>query len=235
MRRLDFVGTAFLIALMASAAMSQSSKMNSVAVTHIKAEVPITSLDDPAWQNGKEVAIDTYWSGKEAPNGRHFKARLLWSDTALYVRFEANQEESLIVSDQPDLAKKTLGLWDRDVCEIFVAPDAAKPDKYFEFEVAPTGEWVDVGIEFHNGKRISDFEYSSGMTSAVRIDTGKVTSAIKIPWKALGKTPKHGDRWRGNLFRCVGKDPTRGYLAWQPTLTGEPSFHVPSKFGVFQF
>ena len=31
------------------------------------------------------------------------------------------------------------------------------------------------------------------------------------------------------------EDPTRGYLAWRPTLTKSPNFHVPSKFGNFRF
>jgi alpha-galactosidase len=59
--------------------------------------------------------------------------------------------------------------------------------------------------------------------------------AIKIPWEALGRKPKPGDIWLGNIFRCVGSDPDRGYLAWQPTLTEKPNFHVPEKFGMFSF
>jgi len=73
------------------------------------------------------------------------------------------------------------------------------------------------------------------MQSAAKIEQDKVVMAIKIPFSALGRTPKAGDIWLGNLFRCVGKDPTRGYLAWQPTKTKEPAFHVPKAFGEFQF
>ena len=43
--------------------------------------------------------------------------------------------------------------------------------------------------------------------------------------------PQQGDRWRVNLFRCVGKDPDRGYLAWQPTKMPKPGFHLPEVFG----
>jgi alpha-galactosidase len=73
------------------------------------------------------------------------------------------------------------------------------------------------------------------MESAARIEKGKVVMAMKIPWTAFGVTPKAGDVWLGNLFRCVGKDPTRGYLAWSPTMTANPNFHVPEKFGEFVF
>ncbi|MEP6789325.1 MAG: carbohydrate-binding family 9-like protein, partial [Acidobacteriota bacterium] len=175
------------------------------------------------------------WSGKAAPEVRHFKARMLWSPTALYVRFEAEQHEPLVVSEKPDLTQKVRGLWDRDVCEIFIAPDKTNPNKYFEFEIAPTGEWIDLRVAVLPDTRETDWDYESGMSSAARIEKNKVIMAIKIEWKALGRTPTAGDIWLGNLLRCVGKDPTRGYLAWIATETSEPSFHVPSKFGEFTF
>lgn len=204
-------------------------------IAHIDGDFKITELENTNWDPAKNVDVKTYWSGKPAPDSRHFAARLLWSDKALYVRFESIQEEPLVVSDKPDLRSKTIGLWDRDVCEIFIASEPTKPNKYFEFEVAPTGEWVDLGIEVLPETRVTDWDYSSGMSSAARIEKRKVVSAIRVEWKGLGRTPKAGDKWRGNLFRCVGRDPDRGYLAWQPTLTKEPAFHVPDKFGWFEF
>ncbi len=209
-----------------------SDKIN---VKHVQSDFPITDLDSRSWSAASEVLVDRYWSGIKAPEGRHFTARLIWSDTALYVRFEANQTEPLVVSENPDITAKTDELWDRDVCEIFIAPDKKKRNKYFEFEIAPTGEWIDLGIEVTPKKRLTDLEYNSGMMSAVRIDKDKVVMAIKIEWKAFGKTPRSKDIWLGNIFRCVGKDPTRGYLSWQATKTKVPSFHVPSKFGEFEF
>ena len=216
-------------------AQKMSNSTNALQIRHIKADFPVTDLDNKAWRQAHEVEIGTYWSGDTAPAGRRFTARLLWSDTALYVRFEASQSEPLVISDKPDLTHKTMNLWDRDVCEIFIAPDRSKPNKYFEFEVAPTGEWIDVGLEVLLDKRRSDWDYSSGMKSAARIEKEKVISAIRIEWSAFGKSPKIGESWLGNLYRCVGKDPDRGYLAWRPTQTETPAFHVPSKFGEFVF
>jgi hypothetical protein len=139
------------------------------------------------------------------------------------------------VSDNPRRDQKTLGLWDRDVCELFVAPNADAPERYFEFEVAPTGEWVDLGIHWRAEGRETDWQYHSGATFAARTEKDAVTLTMRIPWAALGGAPRAGARWRANLFRCVGKDPTRGYIAWQPTLTAEPSFHVPQRFGWLEF
>jgi alpha-galactosidase len=204
-------------------------------IFYIEADFPIDEFENAAWKNAEEISIEKYWSGENAPVGRHFKARLLWSRAALYIRFEANQNEPLIISDTPNLESKTRGLWDRDVCEIFAAPDARAPNKYFEFEIAPNGEWIDLAINQMPDKRETDFAYDSKMQTAARIEKDKVWMAIKIDWKAFGKTPKKGDVWRGNLFRCVGSGKTRGYLAWQPTKTAQPNFHVPQAFGEFEF
>ena len=204
-------------------------------VSLVSNDFSVDALDDPVWNGAPTIVIDKYWNGMVAPDGRRLESRLLWSDSALYIRFEARQNEPLIVSDTPVFDQKTLGLWDRDVCEIFIAPSSDKPSHYFEFEVAPTGEWVDLAIEFDGEIRKTDTAYHSGMTCAARIETSVVISAIKLPWTAFGRTPSAGDIWRGNIFRCVGAGPDRGYLAWQPTLTPIPNFHVPAKFGTFQF
>ncbi|HTK38518.1 MAG TPA: carbohydrate-binding family 9-like protein, partial [Pyrinomonadaceae bacterium] len=202
---------------------------------HLKNDFDVTELDSNEWQKAPNVHTEHYWSGEKAAVGRHFSAKLLWSQTALYVRFEANVGEPLVVSEKPDLHSKTHGLWDRDVCEIFVAPDRSVPQKYFEFEIAPNGEWIDIAIDAANGKREADWDYNSGMRSAARIEKDRVISAIMIEWQAFGRTPKTGDIWLGNLYRCVGLDPDRGYLAWRPTLTETPNFHVPDQFGELEF
>ena len=205
------------------------------AVKYAKPDFSIDELENKAWEKTDTITVEKYWSGETAPAGRRFKAKLLWSDAAFYVRFEANQNEPLIVSETPDLTSKTKGLWDRDVCEIFLAPDKNEPRRYFEFEIAPTGEWIDLGIFQKPDERITDWDYRSGMESFAKIEKDKVRLAIKIEWRAFGKTPSAGDVWLGNIFRCIGKGETRGYLAWSPTLTKTPAFHVPEKFGEFEF
>lgn len=192
-------------------------------------------LEKDIWTLAEEIKVQTYWSGQEAPNERHFSVRLLWSEEAFYVRFEANQKEPLVISSQANLLSKTIGLWERDVCEIFIAPEKENPYKYFEFEIAPNGEWLDLEIYQKPSERITYWEYKSGMKSAAKIKEGKVLMGAKIPWQALRKGPKVGDIWLGNLFRCVGKGETRGFLAWLPTETPKPNFHVPEKFGFFEF
>ena len=84
-------------------------------------------------------------------------------------------------------------------------------------------------------KRETNFDFNSQMQTAARIEKDQVLMSIKIHWKAFGKIPQAGEIWLGNLFRCVGKDANRGYLAWRPTATETPNFHVPEAFGEFEF
>ncbi len=209
--------------------------MNNAVVCHVDADFDIAEFSHSAWNQVSDLRIDRYWSGVTAPSGRHFTAKLLWSDTALYVRFQANQAEPLIVSDEPLLSAKTVGLWDRDVCEIFIAPEPADGNSYYEFEIAPTGEWLDLAIQITSEGRLTDWEYNSHMKAAAQINEGTVVMATMLPFSSLGAEPKMGDAWRANLFRCVGRGPDRGYLAWQPTFTDKPNFHVPAKFGRLVF
>ena len=208
--------------------------MDRIPIAHINREIILAELDDGVWANAVNVDVNSYWSGDKAPESRQFTARLLWSDTCLYVRFDAAQHEPLVIGGEIDLTKKAAGLWERDVCEIFIAPDLSMPDKYYEFEVAPTGEWLDLAIDIAP-ERLTDWNYASRMETAAKIDNDKVIEVLKIPFETLGGKPNVGDVWLGNLFRCVGTGATRGYLAWRPTKTAKPSFHVPSAFGEFEF
>ena len=208
-----------------------------VEARRARANIDVAELDHEEWTRARAVRLARYWSGEVAPFARQAEARLLWDAQALYARFVYEQREPFIVSEQPQLERKSLGLWDRDVCEMFVAPRADEPERYFEFEVAPTGEWLDLAIRKTAGGRETDWDFHSGMTAAARINAGCVTLVLRVPWEAFGRArPQAGERWRVNLFRCVGAGAgRRGYVAWQPTLAPEPNFHVPEKFGWLLF
>lgn len=205
-------------------------------IEYISRDFDISDFGNESWRKAKDVSIDRYWSGKSAPKTMHFSAKCLWSDSALYVRFTTKNELPLVVSEKPRLDAKTIGLWDRDVCEIFLAPNRDEFRKYFEFEIAPIGEWLDLAIHQKPDERITDWDFNSGMTSAAKIRKDEVVMAFTVEWKAFGvETPKAGDIWRGNILRAMGSEPNRSYLAWSPTKTEEPNFHVPEKFGEFVF
>ena len=211
------------------------SQAETIEAYHSVADLAAFQLDHPSWNDAPAVKITSYWSGESAPIGRQAEARLVWTNEAICVRFVCNQTEPLVVSSTPQTNNKTIGLWDRDVCEIFLAPHENAPERYFEFEAAPTGEWIDLAVCTMPDKRETDWEFHSGMTAAARVEEDRVVIAIRIPWNGWSLKPRNDERWRVNLFRCVGRGATRGYLAWRPTHTQQPSFHVPEVFGWLLF
>lgn len=216
--------------------MQEVPESRNKVITATHTEVALSNeFDHPEWERSEAAIIARYWSGEPAPASRHAEARLLWSDKALHVRYICRQAEPLIVNDKPQTEKKTLGLWDRDVCEIFLAPDPKVVERYYELEAAPTGEWLDVAIHWTPETRESDWEFNSHMSVAAQIEKDRVTIAMRIPWSRRIHQPQKGERWRVNLFRCVGRDPNRGYLAWQPTKLPKPGFHLPQVFGWLVF
>lgn len=214
---------------------------NIIEVRRAGEEVEAADFNHAAWDKARTVYLTRYWSGEEAPAERHAEARLVWTDTALVARFICQQHEPLTVSATPRVDQKTIGLWERDVCEIFIAPDPRAPERYFEFEAAPTGEWLDLAIHTLPHRRDTDWRFNSGMTVAARIEESSIVVGIRVPWASMlsasasKRPPRAGERWRVNLFRCVGTGDRRGYLAWQPTETPQPTFHVPQKFGWLDF
>ncbi len=178
-----------------------------IVAKYIGEPIAAGEFDHAAWDNCEPVKIEHFWSGDPAPASRHAEARLCWSDEALHVRFVGEQHEPLIVADNPITDRKTLGLWDRDVCEIFVAPDPAHPERYFEFEAAPTGEWVDLGIVVTPTGRETDWEFNSGMTTASKLEGDKLTVGIRIPWSEAITETGEGRRVAGE---CLSLCWTRG-------------------------
>jgi hypothetical protein len=206
-----------------------------VEAQYVSTDFHVTDLDNAEWEYANPVRLERYWSGDPAPAGRCAEVRILWSPDALHLRFVCQQTEPLVVNPNPQTHDKTMGLWDRDVCEIFIAPDANAIERYFELEAAPTGEWLDVAIQWTNDKREADWKFQSHMSASAKVEKHRVTIAMRIPWNQRIHQPQKGERWRVNLFRCVGKDPDRGYVAWQPTRAPTPNFHVPEVFGWLVF
>jgi len=103
---------------------------------------------------------------------------------------------------------------------------------YKEFEVAPNGMWIDLDI---SPSGLADLK--SGMTRSVHVDEKrKIWSAeLAIPMKSITRNFDAHSTWRVNFYRVEGKTEPRKYMAWQPTMTPEPNFHVPEKFGMMRF
>jgi alpha-galactosidase len=122
---------------------------------------------------------------------------------------------------------------DEDACFQKVEGDYDTPyASYKEFEVAPNGMWIDLDI-IPSGRG----DLRSGMTRSVHVDEkNKIwTAELAIPMKALTSSFDPSATWRVNFYRVEGKVEPRDYMAWQPTMTQQPNFHVPEKFGSLRF
>ena len=206
-----------------------------IVARFVERPVSESDFEHEIWSACQPIQIKHYWSGEPAPAARHAEARICWSNEALHVRFVGAQQEPLVVSENPVTDRETLGLWDRDVCEIFLAPDPSNPSRYFEFEAAPTGEWVDLGITLTPTGRETNWDFASGFTTVARVENERLFLGMTIPWSEVLPQPQSGVLWRVNLFRCVGPEAPDRYLAWRPTRTPEPNFHVSEAFGSLQF
>ena len=184
-----------------------------------------------AWQTANAISFSTDWQGKNPDPGRETTVRVLWSDQTLYLRFECKYRELFVFPDSDSNGRRD-HLWDRDVAEVFLQPDPSKERFYREFEVSPNGMWIDLDI-FPGGLQ----NLKSGLQRSVAVDEASHTWAaeLAIPMAALTSHFDPHAIWRVNFYRVEGGQEPRTYLAWQPTGTAEPNFHVPSAFGRLRF
>jgi alpha-galactosidase len=184
-----------------------------------------------AWDKASSLHFDRDWQGKNSDRQRATEVRLLWTADTLFLRFHCQYRSLTVFSDaRPDGWRDKL--WDRDVAETFLQPDASDPRIYKEFEVSPNGYWIDLAVS--HGKIE---ELSSGLKHRVTMDENSRTwtAELAIPMKRLTASFDPKQPWRANFFRIEGEAEPRFYAAWSPTNTPKPNFHVPSAFGQLVF
>jgi hypothetical protein len=184
-------------------------------------------LDEPAWSTAKPVTWSTDWSGAEA--GIATTARFLWSPEALYASFVL-QDAGLNTDLTRPIDVEREKLWAEDCVELFVDPTPETPRGYHEIEVGPFGHFLDLTIG-KGGK--GEVAWSADLRIGTTRDAAKKTATIEIAIRSPDVTSalRAGARLGLGLFRMEGTSP-RHYLAWSPTRTPKPNFHVPEKFGL---
>lgn len=166
------------------------------------------------------------------------EVRAFWTDTDLYLLF-ACPYKKLNTFEPPQNDRPRNKLWDRDVVEFFLGADWNEIRKYREFEISPTGDWIDLAIDL--SRKSYDREWRSGWKTTARIDNKARIwyAAARVPLKSVSEAPvKVGTRWRMNLYRIEGEGPDskRHFLCWQPTCAvGRDPNHVPENFGTLVF
>ena len=242
----------------ANAKTMKADGFNQVVASRIEHEIRLNA-EKPAkeWAAATPVRFSIDWQGKNPDAGLETEVQVLWSPQMLYLRFVCHYRE-IFVFDDSDANGRRDHLWDRDVAEAFLQPPDAVPGsrqtrvgtgalarpagqspatsnplKYYkEFEVAPNGMWIDLDI---TPAGLADLR--SGLTRSVYLDEEKKIWAAELAIPISSLTAKFDPResWRVNFYRVEGKTEPRRYMAWRPTMTDQPNFHVPERFGVMRF
>ena len=183
--------------------------------------------DDAAWSRARSVSWDTDWSG--AATGTRTSARFAWSPKALYVLFDL-ESTGLDVDQSRPIAAERDKLYEEDCVELFLGHDASDKRHYAEVELGPFGHYFDLDV--HLGGKV-DTSWSSGLVVRATRDASAHRASIeaKLTAREILAALRSGARLPLGLFRMEGKAP-RKYLAWSPTRTRKPNFHVPAAFGV---
>jgi hypothetical protein len=207
-----------------------------ISVFYQPAPPPLTAdFTHLTWQQTVPISLSQNWRGEPAPAELHTTARVLWTAEHLWCGFECGYTE-LDIDVQFDVRQERHALWERDVCEAFIrSPLEPSPVAYKEFEIAPTGQWFDVAIR--QPRLDVQWDWQSGMLTAATIDKGaRVWRAVMaLPFVAFGAPPNPGDCWHANLYRISRLNGERQFLAFAPTLTEKPDYHVPERFAKLRF
>lgn len=203
-----------------------------IVAVHVAHEILLDAAHPAAeWHSATPIAFSSDWQGKSPDPERETEVRVLWSPKTLYLRFQCKYRNLHVFTDSDPNGRRD-HLWDRDVAEAFLQPDPSREHYYREFEVSPNGMWIDLDV-FPGG--ISDLK--SGLEHSIILNQKAKTWAaeLAIPMKSLTANFEPSAVWRANFYRVEGPNEPRAYLAWQPTKTPKPNFHVPSAFGSLRF
>lgn len=231
--------SAVVLLLSSITMMSQSTSLSKCAgapseivAAHLAGEISLDARHPAAeWNDAQPIAFCSDWQGKNPDEERATEVRVLWSSQTLYLRFECRYRNLYLFEDSDGNGRRD-HLWDRDVAEAFLQPDPARTHYYREFEVSPNGMWIDLDI-FPGGLA----NLKSGMKRSVFLDEKgqRWAAELAIPMSALTRNFDPKAVWRANFYRVEGQKEPRAYLAWQPTGSPQPNFHVPAAFGRLRF
>ena len=200
--------------------------------------VPDGDLDKPFWSDASRVAFDQAAFTRATYPESETRVASRWTRNYLYLAFWCRYQ-TLNAFEGEDLHVERWGLWEKDVVEAFIAPDPGQPSHYFEFEVAPNNQWIDLEIDltkrpFNNARWNSGFEHSTRLDSARHV----WTSEWRIPLASLARSGiAPGKDWRVNFYRSDGQPPNRRAMSWGalPLKLPQSSFHQPESFGILRF
>lgn len=216
-----------------------------VYTSNLKIAAKLSANDfTPDGNLGKQVWEDAEWAefDHDISGQRHYPQALtrvaaFWTPGYVYFAFRCKYT-TLNVYEGEDPAKERWELWNRDVVEVFINPQPQRVNHYYEFEVAPNNQWIDLEID-KDKTPFNDASWDSRFEHATLGDAqGHVwTCEMRIPVAPMGVSSlSAGTEWRLNFFRAdgPGDDKQRRFMCWS-TIPEGTTFHAPTRFGVIQF
>ncbi len=206
---------------------------NKVSATYVDAAHVDIHKEMMRWPVEATSWIMSDWKGRSLPPGVATGFRCLYTQEELIVFFVAHYR-SIDKTRYSDGQKDVPDLFKHDVVELFLDPGPKSPNTYFEWELNPARDQLDLAVDLDHKKY--DVNWDSNWTgfSFVHEERRLWYSAIRLPFSKTGR-PEKGETWKANFFRVEGKGKDRLYMAWQPTETKRPAFHKPDKFGQLVF
>jgi hypothetical protein len=190
-----------------------------------------TDPNSPFWKDAPVLVMRNDAYGKAIP-GHTTEVRSQWTTKNLYFLFSCHYVE-LHLKPEPNVTKKTNGLWNWDVAEVFIGSTRDPLNRYKEFELSPQAEWLDLDINLEKPDKVNDPSWSSGLLVAARIEpvAGIWYGCMRIPYAAIEQGDAvPGNKLRINFFRSQGPQPVE--IAWSAPL--QESFHAPQQFGILR-
>lgn len=200
---------------------------------------PNGKLDKSFWSSVPRVSFDQAAFARTPYPKLGTQVASRWTRDYLYLAFWCRYQ-TLNVFEGEDPRPERWGLWEKDVVEAFIEPDPKRPFHYFEFEVAPTNQWIDLEINLKKNP-FNNAKWNSGFEHATRVDAARHlwTSEWRIPLASLtgGSGIMPTGEWRINFYRSDGAAPHRRALSWGaiPRQLPKNSFHQPESFGILRF
>lgn len=193
-----------------------------------------TWAEDASWRAVAALGPFVLADGS-APPRRATLARVCADRGALWVRFDCEGGEPWATLDERDAP-----LWTEEVVEVFLAPGAASPVVYYEFEVNPLGALFDARVSNPNSRRDDMLVDASWDCEGVHrrawvtAERSSWTALLRIPWPSVSEGPRP-TLWRANFFRIDRpRDAEPEFSAWSATFTRPADFHKPAAFGLLR-
>jgi len=198
--------------------------------------IPDGNLDKQIWTSAQQIRFERDAFQDLACPEIETSVATVWTPRFLYLAYWC-KFVNLRTFEGENPAEERWGLWHCDVAEAFVAPSADAASHYFEFEVAPNNQWLDLEIVL-NESNLSIKNWNSGFLHATQVDKAlrMWTAEMRIPVQIMGVNEiDPGFHWRINFCRCDGPVDQRRFLSWCSLDADHHSFHQPTRFGRLRF